>query len=108
MEHITIANILNEEGVPTKFNQFKGRKTGRVSLFVKWTVFCADCTNEFRGKKRLKGRDSAYKCKGKKTPNIKCNSRGISIAKLETLIIQHPFISKDLQESPCLQRKSLS
>ncbi len=166
----TIANILNEEGVPTKFNQFKGqikRKdnyTKQVTTFrkedVRWRgnvihdiiknpiykgtrfwneepvpipailseeywqevndnlqnnrkkvgkreeyhyllnglIFCADCTSEFRGKKRLKGRDSAYKCKGKKNSNITCNSRGISIAKLETFIIQHLFISKDLQE----------
>ncbi len=166
----TIANKLNEERVPTKFNQFKGqikRKdnyTKQVTTHkkedVKWRgnviydiiknpiykgtrfwngesfpipailseeywqevndnlqnnkkkvgkreeyhyllnglVFCTDCNSEFRGKKRLKGRDSAYKCKGKKNPNIACNSRGISIAKLETFIIQHLFISKDLQD----------
>ncbi len=148
----TIANILNEEGIPTKFSQFKGqikRKdnyTNQVTTYkkedVRWRgnvihdiiknpmykgirfwngepvpvpailseeywqevndnlqnnkkkvgkreeyhyllnglVFCADCASEFRGKKRLKGRDSAYKCKGKKNPNVTCNSRGISIA----------------------------
>ena len=166
----TIANKLNEQGIPTKFSQFKGqikRKdnyTKQVTTYnkedVKWRgnvihdiiknpvykgtrywngepvpipaimdedywqkvndnlqnnkkkvgkreeyhyllnglVFCADCNSEFRGKKRLKGRDSAYKCKGKKNSNLTCNSRGISISKLETFIIHHLFISKDLQK----------
>lgn len=166
----TIANILNKEGIPTKFSQFNGqikRKdnyTNQVTTYkkedVRWRgnvihdiiknpiykgtrfwngepvpvpailseeywqevnnnlqnnkkkvgkreeyhyllnglIFCADCSSEFRGKKRLKGRDSAYKCKGKKNPNITCNSRGISISKLETFIVQHLFVSKDLQK----------
>ena len=166
----TIANILNEEGIPTKFSQFEGqikRKdnyTKQVTTYnkedVRWRgnvihdsiknpiykgtrywngepvpvpaifseeywqevndnlqhnkkkvgkreeyhyllnglVFCAHCSSEFRGKKRLKGRDSAYKCKGKKNPNITCNSRGLSIAKLETFIVHHLFVSKDLQK----------
>jgi DNA invertase Pin-like site-specific DNA recombinase len=60
-------------------------------------IFCGECQSEYRGKKRLKGRDSAYKCKGKRIHNVKCNSRGISIVKMENFIIQHLFISKDLQ-----------
>jgi site-specific DNA recombinase len=166
----TIANILNEEGVPTKFNQFSGiirrhdKYTKQITTYdkknVRWRgnvihdiiknpiykgtrlwnnepvpvpaifneeywqevndnlqnnkkkvgkreeyhyllnglVYCEYCNSECRGKKRMKGRDSAYKCKGKKNPSVTCNSRGINIAKLETFIIQHLFISKDLQE----------
>ncbi|MEX0981370.1 MAG: recombinase family protein [Bacteroidales bacterium] len=60
-------------------------------------MFCGECQSEYRGKKRLKGRDSAYKCKGKRIHNVTCNSRGISIVKMENFIIQHLFISKDLQ-----------
>ena len=60
-------------------------------------IFCGECKSEYRGKKRLKGRDSAYKCKGKRIHNVTCNSRGISIVKMENFIIQHLFISKDLQ-----------
>ena len=77
------------------------RKVGKRDEYhylLNGIIFCAECNSEIRGKKRLKGKDSAYKCKGKKNPKITCNSRGISIAKLETFIIQHLFISKDLQE----------
>lgn len=167
----TIANILNNEGMPTKFNSFQGEisredeYTGTVTKFkkedVRWRgnvihdmiinpiykgsrqwknddikvpaivdeelwekvnknlqnnkkfvgkkeeynyllnglVYCKDCEREIRGKKRLKGNDNAYKCKGKSYPNSKCdNSRGISIPKLETFIITHLFISKDLKK----------
>jgi len=60
-------------------------------------IYCEECGSEFRGKKRLKGRDRAYKCKGKSKHNITCNSRGINITKVESFIIQHLFISKDLR-----------
>ena len=166
----TIANILNKEKIPTRFNQYEGqikRKdsyTNQITLFNKkdivwrgnvvhdmirnpiykgqrrwgdelvsvpqivseeyWQdvndnlqknkknagkreeyhyllnglVYCEECGSEFRGKKRLKGKDSAYKCIGKSRSNITCKSRGISISKLETFIIHHLFISKDLQK----------
>lgn len=79
-------------------NKKKVGKREEYHYLLNGLIFCADCNSEFRGKKRLKGRDKAYKCKGKKKHNITCNSRGISIAKLETFIIQHLFISKDLQQ----------
>ena len=61
-------------------------------------VFCGICGREYRGKKRLKGRDNAYKCKSKlRNPQL-CISRALSIPKLETFVIKHLFESKDLQK----------
>jgi len=60
-------------------------------------IYCEECGSEFRGKKRLKSRDRAYKCKGKSKHNLTCNSRGINIAKIKSFIIQHLFNSKDLR-----------
>jgi site-specific DNA recombinase len=167
----TIAKILNEQGIPTKFNSYSGvikRKdeyTGKETEFkkedVKWRgnvihdmiinplykglrkwndeeisipaiievdmwekvyknlqvnkkhvgkreefkyllnglIFCADCGNPFIGKKRVKSKDSAYKCKGKTYHNALCTStRGINISKIETFIIHHLFINKELEK----------
>lgn len=174
----TIANILNEEGAPTKFNRFKG-KIKRINEFtknvtefeksnVKWRgnvvydmltnpiykgvriwnkkdiskrievkidvqiieddlwdkvnenlpknmknvgkraeynyllngiIKCGHCGNEVLGKKRPKGNDNSYKCKGKRPPHKNCNdSRAISLPKLENFIIQHLFKTKNLKE----------
>lgn len=164
----TIANKLNQDGIPTKFNRYQGlikRKdefTKKITTYkkenVKWRgnvlydmlknpiykgirmwkdeevkvpaiievdfwekvnknltdnkknagkredyhyllnglIYCSDCGSELRGKKRLKGKDSAYKCKGRSNPE--CQSRGINIAKIETFIIHHLFISKELEK----------
>ena len=174
----TIANMLNDEGVPTKFNRFKGkikRKndfTKNVTEFeksnVKWRgnvihdmlrnpiykglriwnkndierrieikidvqiiedtlwdkvnenlpkniknvgkraeynyllnglIICGHCGNEVLGKKRPKGNDNSYKCKGKRPPHKDCqDSRAISLPKLENFIIQHLFKSKNLKQ----------
>lgn len=167
----TIANILNEEGVATKFNRFKGKITRtdkytkrethydksnvmwrgnviydmlkneiykgirvwhdlRVSVpsvvsvelwdmvnanlvknkknvgkraeynyLLNHLVYCSHCQNEMLGKKRLKGNDNSYKCKGKRPPHKNCNaSRAISLPKLETFIIHHLFNSKELKQ----------
>ena len=61
-------------------------------------MFCGICGKEYRGKKRLKGRDNAYKCKSKLRDPRTCTSRALSIPKLETFIIKHLFESKDLQK----------
>jgi site-specific DNA recombinase len=62
-------------------------------------VYCHHCGRPVIGKKRLKGRDNAYKCTGKRYPNPDCNeSRGLSIPKLETFIIKMLFESYDLTE----------
>ncbi|MCM0666408.1 recombinase family protein [Flavobacterium tyrosinilyticum] len=174
----TIANILNAEGAPTKFNKFKG-KIKRKNEFtkniiefeksdVKWRgnvihdmlknpiykgiriwnkddiekrievkidvqiieddlwnkvndnlpkniknvgkkaeyhyllngiITCGHCGNEVLGKKRPKGNDNSYKCKGKRPPHKNCNdSRAISLPKLENFIIHHLFKTKNLKD----------
>ena len=62
-------------------------------------LYCGHCKNEILGKKRLKGNDNSYKCKGKRPPHKSCTeSRGISLPKFETFIIQHLFNSKELKK----------
>ena len=58
-------------------------------------VFCEKCGHEYRGKKRPKGNDLAYKCTNKRYPNAKCDNRGISIPKLETFILRLLLLDKD-------------
>jgi len=84
-------------------NKKKVGKREEYHYLLNGLIFCESCGSEFRGKKRLKGRDKAYKCKGKSKykSHISCNSRGISIPKLETFIIKHLFISKELQNHLC-------
>jgi site-specific DNA recombinase len=174
----TIANILNAEEAPTKFNRFKGRIkrknefTKNITEFeksnVKWRgnvihdmlrnpiykgiriwnkndierrievkidvqiipddlwdkvnanlsrniknvgkkaeyhyllnglIICGHCGNEVLGKKRLKGNDNSYKCKGKRPPHKDCqDSRAISLPKIENFIIQHLFKTKNLKD----------
>lgn len=174
----TIANILNEEEAPTKFNRFKGRIkrknefTKKIIEFeksnVKWRgnvihdmlrnpmnkgirlwnkndverrvevklnvqiisddlwdkvnenlskniknvgkkaqyhyllnglIVCGHCGNEVLGKKRLRGNDNSYKCKGKRPPHKDClDSRAISLPKIENFIIQHLFKTKNLKD----------
>jgi hypothetical protein len=79
-------------------NKKKVGKREEYHYLLNGLIFCEDCKSEFRGKKRLKGSDNAYKCKGKSRHGINCNSRGISLPKFETFIIKHLFKSKDLQE----------
>jgi site-specific DNA recombinase len=61
-------------------------------------IYCEKCGRQFRGKKRLKGNDNAYKCSGKIYPNSSCNSRGIGIPKLDTFIIRYLFLNKDFRK----------
>jgi site-specific DNA recombinase len=82
-----------------KTNKKKAGKREEYRYLLNGLIFCVDCKSEFRGKKRLKGNDNAYKCNGKSYYQSKCNtSRGISIPKLETFIITHLFLSKDLEK----------
>lgn len=167
----TIANILNEENTPTKFNRFKGTIT-RIDKYtknitkhskeaVKWRgnviydmivntvykgkrkwkdeyfdvpaivevdlweavnknlkknkknvgkrpnysyllngiIYCGHCGKEYRGKKRPKGNDNAYKCMGRRPPNPTCtHSRGISLPKVETFIVKHLFHKENFKK----------
>lgn len=78
-------------------NKKKVGKKEEYHYLLNSLIFCSDCGSELRGKKRLKGKDSAYKCKGKST-NAECTNRGINIAKIETFIIHHLFITKELEK----------
>ncbi len=87
----------------TNKNILKNRKNvGRKNDYhylLNGIIFCGNCGMELRGKKRLKGSDRAYKCKGKRQPNSSCTeSRGINIPKIETFLIKHLFESKELRE----------
>jgi len=66
-------------------------KREEYNYLLNGLVLCS-CGKEMRGKKRPKGKDSAYKCGG---GTVDC--RGMNIAKLETFIVEHLFISRDLQ-----------
>ncbi len=79
-------------------NRKKPGKRDEYHYLLNGLVFCGICGKEYRGKKRLKGRDNAYKCKSKLRDPNSCTSRALSIPKLETFIIKHLFISKDLQK----------
>jgi site-specific DNA recombinase len=89
-------DAVNENLVNNKKNV--GRKA-RYSYLLNGLVFCAHCGKEVLGKKRPKGRDNAYKCRGKRSPHKDCpESRGISLPKLDTFIIKLLFESKDLKQ----------
>jgi|GEM_PF-541836 len=104
-EHeISIPEIIETElwDKTNKNLQENKKKVGRrveYHYLLNGLIFCEDCGFEFRGKKRLKGGDIAYKCKGRNTFNNTCkNSRGINIPRIETFIIKHLFQSKELKE----------
>jgi site-specific DNA recombinase len=61
-------------------------------------IYCSHCGNQIVGKKRMKGRENTYKCKGKRPPHYGCTeNRGIYLPRFETFIIKHLFESKDLK-----------
>jgi DNA invertase Pin-like site-specific DNA recombinase len=51
-------------------------------------IYCSKCNFDYRGKKRPKGNDFAYKCTNKRYPNAVCDNRGINIPKIETFIVR--------------------
>lgn len=74
-------------------------KNEQYHYLLNGLLFCGHCKSEMIGKKRLKGNDNAYKCKGVRSPRRICNhSRGISLPKLENFVIQHLFYSKGLKK----------
>ena len=78
-------------------NKKKAGKRVEYHYLLNGILFCGHCGSKILGKKRLKGNDNAYKCQGKTQHKITCKSRGISLPKLESFIIQHLFISRNLQ-----------
>ncbi len=71
-------------------------KKEQYNYLLNGIIFCENCSFPMHGKKRLKGKDSAYKCNHTDKKSMGC--RGISIAKLETFIIRHLFQSKELKK----------
>lgn len=61
-------------------------------------IYCDKCGSEYRGRKRLKGNDNAYKCAEKRYPKATCDNRGISIPRLESFIIKYLFVFKDFKK----------
>jgi DNA invertase Pin-like site-specific DNA recombinase len=88
----------NHVNMNLKNNRKNVGKRDEYHYLLNGLVYCGTCGKEYRGKKRLKGRDNAYKCKSKLRNSLSCSSRALSIPKLETFIIKHLFLSKDLQE----------
>ncbi len=80
-------------------NLVKNKKNaGRRSEFkylLNGLISCGCCGKEYRGKKRISNKDSAYKCVA--IGNCK-DSRGISIIRFENFIINHLFLNKNLKE----------
>lgn len=96
-------NIIDEDKwqkVNDNLIKNKKKKVGKNEEYhylLNGLIYCSECDNEYRGKKKLKGRDSAYSCKGKKSKTCK-NSRGLSIAKLESFVLKVLFKNKNLKD----------
>ena len=79
-------------------NKLKVGRKDEYHYLLNGIIHCEKCGSEYRGKKRLKGRDNAYKCMGKRYPNSKCDSRGLSIPKLESFVIRYLFVDKSYKQ----------
>ncbi len=102
-EFVVVPAIIEEEfwervNSNLEENKKSAGKRDEYHYLLNGLLYCATCGKEYRGKKRLKGRDNAYKCKGKSNYYRICSSRSISIPKLENFIIHHLFISKELEK----------
>ncbi|MDR7210913.1 recombinase family protein [Flavobacterium piscis] len=76
-------------------NKQKVGKRSEFKYLLNGLIVCGHCGKEYRGKKRIVNKDSAYKC----IRQGKCpESRGISITRFENFIIQHLFINKNLKD----------
>ena len=100
--HAKVPNIIEPDLFDkVQLNFEKNRKNvGRRDEYhylLNGIVYCEKCGSEYRGKKRLKGNDNAYKCSGKRYPNTSCDNRGIGIPKLESFIIKYLFVHKEFR-----------
>lgn len=73
-----------------------GRKD-EYNYLLNGLIYCEKCGRQYRGKKRLKGNDNAYKCSGKSYPNTSCDNRGIGIPKLDSFIIRYLFLNQEFR-----------
>jgi DNA invertase Pin-like site-specific DNA recombinase len=78
-------------------NKKKSGKRAEYHYLLNGIFYCGHCGNKVIGKKRLKGNDNAYKCQGKFQYRIECESRGLSLPKLEAFIIRHLLRSHNLK-----------
>jgi len=72
-----------------KVNKEKVGRKVQYHYLLNGLVYCEKCGKEYRGKKRPKGNDNAYKCCSKVYPNAVCDNRGLNIPRLETFVIHY-------------------
>ncbi|WMI65532.1 recombinase family protein [Aestuariibaculum sp. YM273] len=112
-EYIDVPKIIEEskwEAVNKNLKKNKKNvgKREEYNYLLNGIIYCGHCGKEYRGKKRPKGTDNAYKCSGRRPPVPTCNSsRGISLPKIETFIIKHLFQNEKFKEGLLNQKSNL-
>jgi site-specific DNA recombinase len=102
-EYYDVPAIVSEEIWDRAINNLKQNKLNvgkkvQYHYLLNGLLTCGHCNRKIVGKKRISSGDNSYKCKGKIYPNSMCkDSRAINIQKLETFIVKHLFISKELE-----------
>lgn len=94
------SELWDKANITYKANIKKAGKKQQFNYLLDEALFCGKCGQKYFGKKRLKGADSSYKCRGLvKFASQECReNRGVNIEKMDTFIIQHLFKSKSLKE----------
>ncbi len=92
-------------------NKKNAGKNAQYNYLLNGIIICEHCGDLVIGKKRPKGHDNSYKCKGVRPPYKNCSeSRGISLPKLDAFIINFLFHSKELKqlltEAPKLENEA--
>jgi DNA invertase Pin-like site-specific DNA recombinase len=102
LPHLAILTEEEFDKVQKNFKINKKERSGKTTTYkylLNGLVFCNECGSMYRGVRKVKSRDNSYKCKGKAAPTHICKkSRGVNIPKIETFIIKHLFLSKQLQQ----------
>jgi DNA invertase Pin-like site-specific DNA recombinase len=103
-EIIRIPAIIEEElwekvNKNLQVNKKHAGKRDEYQYLLNGLIYCANCGSEYRGKINKAAKDSVYRCKGKFSLTSKCSvNKGINIAKIETFIITHLFLNKELEQ----------
>lgn len=101
LPHLAILTPEEFEAVQDNFANNKRTKVGKRptnKYLLHSLLFCEECGYKFFGKRRNKSRENTYKCSGKGAPIYACkHSRGFNIPRIETFILKHLFMTKDLQ-----------
>lgn len=102
LPHLAILTEEEFDKVQKNFKKNKKEKVGKKpsnNYLLNGLLFCKECYSMYKGVIKKKSRDNSYKCKGKAAPTHICKkSRAVNIPRFETFIIQHLFLSKNLQE----------